>query len=166
MTTHTAASTLAEPTRFVPTLAQMLVGNIPADRFADRLGTTINHPAFVLGHCGYYAGICITMLGGTVEFGQDEAALFDENAECLDDAKCYPPKDECIAQFTARCNLAADYLASCDPEILAGSADGTPFEGRFTTLGGVAAFMLMGHPCFHLGQISAWRRVAGMGSAT
>jgi hypothetical protein len=33
-------------------------------------------------------------------------------------------------------------------------------------MGGVAAFMMIGHIQFHLGQISAWRRVAGMGSAS
>ncbi|MBT4768187.1 MAG: hypothetical protein HOO04_07490 [Phycisphaerae bacterium] len=166
MSTHNTATTLSEPTKFLPVLAEMLVHDIPPEKFADRLGTTINHPAFVLGHCAYYAGVCITMLGGTVEFGEHESELFDMNAECDDESDRYPAKDECMAHFTSRCNEAADYLASCDPLILAGSTDGTSFEGRFSTLGHVAAFMLIGHPSFHLGQISAWRRVAGMGSAT
>ena len=86
------------------------------------------------------------MSGGAVEFGEHESELFDMNAESNDEA--------------------ADYLASCDRLILADFADVTPIEGRFSTLGHVAAFMLIGHPSFHLGQISAWRRVAGMGSAT
>jgi hypothetical protein len=94
MPTHNAATTLCEPTRFLPMLAEMLVDDIPPEKFADRLGTTIHHPAFVLGHCAYYACVCITMLGGTVEFGEHESELFDMNAECDDEA--------------------ADYLASCD----------------------------------------------------
>jgi hypothetical protein len=166
MTTCPVAATMSEPARFLPVLAGMLVNDIDPATFADRLGTTINHPAFVLGHCAYYAGVCVTMLGGSVCFGEHEAAVFDMNAECLDDAARYPSKDECIAHFTDRCNMAADFLASCDAEVLERSAEGTPFDGRFSTLGQVAAFMLIGHPSFHLGQISAWRRVAGMGSAT
>jgi len=166
MTVCPIAATMTEPTRFLPVLAGMLINDIDPAKFADRHGTTINHPAFVLGHCAYYAGVCVAMLGGTVEFSGNEATLFDENAQCLDDADRYPSKDECLAHFTDRCTMAADYLESCDPEILERSAEGTPFEGRFSTLGQVAAFMLMGHPSFHLGQISAWRRVAGMGSAT
>ena len=146
MPTHNAATALSEPTRFLPVLAEMLVDGTPPKKFADRLGTTINHPAFILGHCAYYACVCITMFGGTVEFGEHESELFDMNAEYDDEAP--------------------DYLASCDRLILAGSADGTPLEGRFSTLGHVAAFMLMGHPSFHLRQISVWRRVADMGSAT
>ena len=86
------------------------------------------------------------MLGGTVEFGEHESELFDMNAEYDDEA--------------------ADYLASCDWLILAGSANGTPFEGRFSTLGHVATFMLIGHPSFHLRQISDCRRVAVMDSST
>jgi hypothetical protein len=147
-------------------LAGMLVDDISPEKFADRLGTTINHPTFVLGHCAYYAGVCITMLGGTVEFGEHESELFDMNAEYDDEGDRYPTKDECMAHFMSRYNDAADYHASCDRLILACSAASTPFEGRFSTLWHVAAFMLMGHPSFHFEQISAWRRVAGMGSAT
>ncbi len=42
---------MSEPTRFMPVLAGLLVHDIPPERFADRLGTTMNHPASVLGHC-------------------------------------------------------------------------------------------------------------------
>lgn len=168
MTTNTChtASIITAPSRFSLSLAHMLCDDIDPAKFADRQGTTINHPAFVLGHCAYYAGVCIEILGGTVEFDQGEADLYKHGSECKDDASLYPDKNACIAHFEARCNAAADFIDSCDPDVFEKSADGSPFESRFGTLGAVASFMLIGHPCFHLGQISAWRRVAGMGSAT
>ncbi|MDP6478890.1 MAG: hypothetical protein QGI75_02480 [Phycisphaerales bacterium] len=166
MSQSPTAFTMAAPTRFLPVLAEVLTSDIDPDRFADRLGTTINHPAFVLGHCAYYTGVCVTMLGGECNFDEEEASLYAMGAECLDEADRYPTKDACIARFSERCVFAAGFLESCDPEVLERSAAGTPFEERFSTLGQVAAFMLMGHPSFHLGQISAWRRVAGMNSAT
>ena len=50
-----------------------------------------------------------------------------------------------------------------DESAFEASSEGTHFESRFPTMGAVVAFMLIGHVPFHLGQISAWRRVAGMG---
>jgi len=159
------AATIAAPTRFMPALAHMLCDDIDASQFADRVGTSINHPAFVLGHCAYYAGVCIQMLGGDISFDEDEAERYQMGAECQDDATLYPSKDDALALFESRCACAADFIESCDPSILEQSAAGLPFEDRFTQKSQVAAFMLMGHSAFHLGQISAWRRAAGMPSA-
>ncbi len=167
MTTSTDAATIAAPARFVPTLAHMICDDIDPAKFADRHGTTINHPAFVLGHCAYYAGACIQLLGGEVKFEDGEAELFQHGADCQDDASLYPDKDACMARFETRTAAAADFIESeAGAAALSRSAADTPFAERFETLGQVAGFMLMGHPCFHLGQLSAWRRVAGMGSAT
>jgi hypothetical protein len=160
------AATIAEPARFMSVLAHILCDDIDASKFTDRLGTSINHPAFVLGHCAYYAGLCIQMLGGSIDLGSDESDLYQIGAQCLDDPGLYPSKDDCLAHFEKRCSLAADYVQSCDPSVLEQSAAGTPFEERFSNRSQVAVFMLIGHTAFHFGQISAWRRVAGMGSAT
>jgi hypothetical protein len=44
-----------------------------------------------------------------------------------------------------------------------------PAEGRmkelFPTKGAVMNFILSAHPMMHLGQVSAWRRMMGLGSA-
>ena len=165
-TTNTTASLITEPALFVQNLVHMLCDDVDADRFADRVGTTINHPAFVLGHTAYYAGVCVEILGGTVTFDDGEAELYQHGAECLDDKSKYPDKATCIARFESRCQEAAEFLTACDASLFEQSAKDTPFVGRFETLGAVASFMLVGHPCFHLGQLSAWRRVAGMSSAS
>jgi hypothetical protein len=163
--THTATA-IAGPTRFMITLAELLTSDIDAEVFADRQGTTINHPAFVLGHCGYYLGVCMQLLGSDIELSDDEKTLYEHGAECVDDASRYPNKDAAIARFNERVVMAADFIESCNDTALAQSSAETPFAERFPTMGGVAAFMMVGHVPFHLGQISAWRRIAGMGSAT
>ena len=106
------------------------------------------------------------MLGGTVTFDEGEAELYQHGVECLDDGSKYPDKATCIARFESRCQEAAEFLAACDVSLFEQSAKDTPFSERLETLGAVASFMLVGHPCFHLGQLSAWRRVAGMSSAS
>jgi len=144
----------------------LLCDDIDENIFADRLGTTINHPAYVLGHNTYYAGVCIKFLGGDVTFGEDEEKLYQMGSECLDDASVYPDKAYCLSHFDSRCQEAADFINASDLSLLECSAEHTPFAKRFDTLGEVASFMLIGHPCFHFGQISAWRRIAGMSPAS
>jgi len=160
------AATIASSARFMIKITDRLVEDIPAEQFADRHGTTINHPAFVLGHLGYYVGVAMEFLGGDAGFDPNEATLYEHGAECLDDASRYPAKDACIASFKARMTAAADFVASCDDAALEASSAGTFFEDRMDTMGEVTNFILIGHVPLHLGQISAWRRVAGMGPAT
>ena len=162
-----SSQTISKPAIVVAqNLMHMLCDDIDEGNFANRLGTTINHPAFVLGHTAYYAGVCMELLGETVSYKADEAKLYEMGVECSDDASAYPDKSFCIEHFESRCNEAAGFIDSCVPSLLESSAKDTPFAKRFDTLGEVASFMLIGHPCFHLGQISAWRRVAGMSAAS
>jgi hypothetical protein len=164
-TTTFSRDTITGPTRFMIGFTDMFVNDIDEAKFADRLGTSINHPAFVLGHCTYYAGVCMQMLGGEIELGEEEATLYEMGVDCSDDATLYPSKADSIAAFNERINTVLDFLETCEEDVFARSSEGTWFENYFPTYGGGAAFMLVGHIPFHLGQISAWRRVAGMGLA-
>ena len=160
-----AASAITGSAMFTEKIMQMICGEIDESKFADRFGTTINHPAFVLGHLAYYFGVCIQLLGGEVEFCENEASLYQHGADCIEDASIYQDKTASIAQYIARLDEALTFVASCDAEVFERTTAGSPFEGRMDTLGQVAAFMLSGHPAFHIGQLSAWRRVSGMGTA-
>jgi len=164
-TTSSSRDTIVGPTRFMIGFTEMFVSDIDEAKFADRLGTSINHPAFILGHCAYYAGVCMQLLGGEIELGEHEAALYEVGVECSDDASLYPAKDDAIAAFNERINTVIDFLETCDEAVFAKSSEGVWFENYFPTCGGGAVFMLVGHINFHLGQISAWRRIAGMGHA-
>ncbi|MAI67337.1 MAG: hypothetical protein CMJ26_05625 [Phycisphaerae bacterium] len=159
------STTITKPAELTQGIMHMICNDIESSKFADRLGTTINHPAFVLGHLAYYFGVCIEILGGTCSFHEGEKELYEHGVDCLDDASAYPTKQECIAQYEGRLAQAIQFIASCDIEVFELSTDGRAFEGRLDTLAQVASFMLAVHPGFHLGQLSAWRRVAGMNPA-
>jgi hypothetical protein len=94
--------------------------------------------------------------------------LFSKDATCRDDedADLYPPMDEITAFFFEGHRMLAGALR--------GTPDSTfqqpnPSEGRmrelFPTLGSVQTFYCGGHMMMHLGQLSAWRRMEGLGSA-
>lgn len=165
-TTCATATSIAGPARFMIPFADMLVKDIDENKWADRCGTTINHPAFVLGHLAYYAGVCMQWLGGEIELTEEDADLYKHGIECCDEPSKYPSKADSIAAYNERINTVVDYIETLDESAFTISSENTPFADLFPTMGGIAAFMLIGHIPFHLGQISAWRRVAGMGSAS
>ena len=165
-TPSTAGTTIAGSASFTEKLMLMICSDIEESKFASQLGTTVNHPAFVLGHLAYYFGVCKQLLGGEVHFQDDEHELYAHGATCQEDASIYLDKDTAIQHYQNRLEEALSFVQSCDAEVFDRSTAGNPFEGRMDTLGQVAAFMLTGHAAFHIGQLSAWRRIAGMGPAS
>ena len=165
-TQNPAASTISGSALFTEKLMLMICSDIEPSKFANQFGTTINHPAFVLGHLAYYFAVCKQLLGGEVVFKDEENSLYAHGADCHEDASIYLEKEAAIQHCKTRLEETLAFVATCDAEVFERSTAGTPFEGRMETLGQVAAFMLSGHPAFHIGQLSAWRRIAGMNPAS
>ena len=165
MTTATHAGNFVAPARMLADFGTMLAADIDPEKFADRCGTSINHPAFTLGHCTYYLGIAANTLGASIGCGPDEKRLYAIGVECVDTPGTYPAKDDVLAAYTARCGEVAEFLESCEDAAFEAPNEDGPFEDRFDSKGQVAAFMVLVHTSFHLGQISGWRRAVGMGPA-
>ncbi len=157
-------------------LAQSMLKDVQALRFA-RLscpgGQTVNsnHPAFIYGHLSTYPNQMMTMLGkDTTEVANPDgfADLFDAGVECRDDpdGTIYPPMEEIMSHFSKAHKAIIAVAAELTDEELTRE---NPTEGRFRemcpTMGDVLIFMLNAHIMLHLGQMSAWRRCEGLGSA-
>lgn len=155
--------------------AQMLLAGVndeECSRFA-RIGDTViesNHPAFILGHLTLYPTRVVGQLGEdiqTVAPPDNYEKLFSHEAKCVDDPdrKIYPPLDEITAVMMDGYGKAIKLLeATADDAFLAEN----PIERlreRFPTLGSALGFYVGGHMMMHLGQMSAWRRAMGLGSA-
>lgn len=153
--------------------AEQLVTTIPADKFAamplNTPGSELNSAAFNIGHLSIYGDRLCTMLGRTdlVKPMPYSVDLFKNGAPCLGTPGAYPGKDLLVSTFFERQRLAIEALLSADDAVLRAV---NPAEGRFRemfpTVGSAVAFLLDGHVQMHLGQISAWRRVMGLGSAS
>lgn len=148
--------------------AEQLVTTIPADSFAKMPMKDLNSAAFNIGHLSVYGDRICAMLGRNdlVQPMPYSADLFKAGAACLDQPGLYPAKDVLVATFFERQRRAIEAFAGAPESALAAE---NPAEGRFKemfpTIGGAVAFLLIGHVQMHLGQISAWRRVMGLGSA-
>ncbi len=140
-------------------------------RFAAPGGQTIesNHPAFVYGHLSIYGPRILTQLnqpGPSVPGGFD--AVFSKDAKCVDDptGTIYPPMAAVTSAFFDGYRAAVAVLRAAPDEAFQGPNPlGGPMAIKFPTLGSLQSFYCGGHLMMHLGQISAWRRMAGLGAA-
>jgi len=154
--------------------AERLLKNIPADRFArfaapGGVVVASNHPAFVYGHLGLYAPKILRQIGHPAPIVPDDFELrCSKDATCVDDpdGDLYPDRDATTSFFLEGHRMVMAALRSTGDEIFHGP---NPAEGRmrelFPTIGSVQAFYCGGHMMMHLGQVSAWRRMEGLGAA-
>ncbi len=156
--------------------SERLLAGVTPDKFG-RLASTgrslirSNHPAFVYGHLSLYGPQVITHLGGDVANLRTPdrfESLFSRDATCQDDpdGKTYPAMDEVTKFFFDGYRAAAEALRAADDQVV---QQPNPSGGRMTelfpTVGSMLAFYAGGHLMMHLGQMSAWRRMMGLGSA-
>lgn len=153
--------------------ADSLLTSIPAELFAHmpskEPGRLVNSPAFNIGHLAIYPDLRMFQIIGREDLARPlpfSADLFKAGAACVDTPGAYPTKDVLVETFRARHRAIIDALASVPEETFARA---NPGEGRmremFPTIGSLVNFLLVGHTQSHLGQISVWRRIMGLGSA-
>jgi hypothetical protein len=126
--------------------ATALLEPIPAEVFAHLPHAEVNHPAFVVGHLGLYLNKTLELVGraDACVAPPFEVSTFEDGAPCV--------------ELDAVRGTAAETFAAENP-----------MEGRmkemFPTIGVAVNFLVNNHVMMHLGQISTWRRLMGLGSA-
>lgn len=142
-------------------------------RFAFPGGIKVesNHPAFVYGHLSLYPSRIIEQLGGDpspIAAPASFTSVFSKDAVCLDDpaGEIYPAMEQVVEIFFQGYRAVLPVLRETDDSVFLRP---NPMGGRmaelFATLGSMHGFYVGGHMMMHLGQISAWRRMQGLGPA-
>ncbi|MEM1446104.1 MAG: DinB family protein [Planctomycetota bacterium] len=171
-------SMIAAAGRIGFTTAQQMLTDIKPERFArlpmGEVGAVpTNHPAWVYGHLGLYGNYVLTLLGD--QAGTDAVAapdewnpLFGMGSACQDDPEgtIYPAMNAIVEQFD-RCHTATleALEKTTDPAVFETVNPNEQMRDRFPTVGAAATFMITTHLALHVGQVSAWRRMEGLGSA-
>jgi len=170
------ADIINAPARITRSYAEMMLKDVKAEQFArlPSAGGKIiqtNHPAFVFGHLSIYPARICAMLGqqgAAVPNPPKFEELFGNGKPCLDDPKgtIYPPMDIITKHFFSAFDAALAVVGKT-PDTDFNKPN--PAEGRFKemcpTVGAAASFLMSTHAMSHLGQVSAWRRIMGLGSA-
>jgi hypothetical protein len=168
-TTSPFALSIAENAEILLSYAEALLKGVPASQAAVRPAqSTVNHPVWILGHLSVYPdkGV-LPMLGreDLVRPFDDYEAMFSAKGECQDDPEqtIYPPLEEVQERYFDRTRAALVALREASDETLAKPAAESPFGDSITHTGGLINFLLIAHTSMHYGQISAWRRLMGLG---
>ena len=174
-TTCNIGPMIADSARLGLGYAERMLKGINADQFA-RLATvqgqTIqsNHPAFIYGHLSLYPCRIVEALGGDASsITPTEAYLqkFDHNAQCVDDPEgtIYPAMEEITERFFTSHRMAIEALEQADDSQFTVINPNEAMRAKFATVGSLHGFYLGGHVMMHIGQLSAWRRMTGLGPA-
>lgn len=185
MATTAASQALARPltdvisnnVRLLLQITDRLLTGIPAEiasSFPTQNGSTVmtNHPAFVLGHLALYPANMLKKAQLDVAGAEAPGAyteLFDAGKECKHDPSrtIYPHLPELVDVFRRTHGVLHERLPMVGDAALA--ADNLARDGKRSemnpTVGHALVFMTTTHAAMHLGQVSAWRRMMGLGPA-
>lgn len=153
---------------------ERLLKDVTAQQFArfGSVGGTVvesNHAAFVYGHLSLYAPRILADLGQAApEIPAGFDAVFSKDAKCVDDpdGSIYPAMQQVTEFFFEGYRAALKAIQETSDETF---QQPNPLGGgmaeRFPTLGSMHNFYVGGHVMIHMGQMSAWRRMIGLGSA-
>ncbi|MCC5830374.1 MAG: DinB family protein [Phycisphaeraceae bacterium] len=144
-------------------LAAMLTADIPDERMAEQPVPGTNHPAWILGHLAVTADYGMSQLGSAERTcPQAWEELFGIKSTPVADVARYPDK----AQLLEKLNLAVERfkqaVAGQTPEAMASPLPDEHFREVCPKVGDLACMALTMHFAYHLGQLSAWRRMAGL----
>ncbi len=170
----TARAIIDASTRALSYGEGMLKGVTPAmaARFAAPAGKPIvsNHATFVFGHLCLYPAKFLENAGRDFKpllMPQRYTDAFNAGVECKDDPQgtIYPPLEEVVANFKRVHLEAFKALAEMTDADLAKPPALEKSRTFMPTMAALTTFYFMGHTMVHLGQVSAWRRMMGLGSA-
>lgn len=165
---------IAESSKLSLGYAQRLLTEVPADKFArfapGQNGLVeSNHPAFIYGHLSLYSPRVVEQLGGDMSNltpSDKFVELFNQDVKCVDDpdGTIYPAMAEVTERLITAQEAAIEIIGNASDDALTVPNENAMKE-RFTTVGSMMAFYLSGHFMIHMGQMSAWRRMMGLGPA-
>lgn len=146
--------------------AETLVKDLSAEQMVEQPNGVINHPAWSLGHLVVSSNSLGSQLGLESSLPEGWDKVFATGGEPSSDLSVYPSKDELLDALKAQHARNTEAVKNADPTSWATPHPNENTRKYFPTIGDMATFLMTSHEMDHLGQIAAWRRAMGLGSAT
>ena len=141
--------------------AAQLTADVAEDQKVRQPAEGMNHPAWLLSHLNVYHPVAAALLRGKTpadpmdhEFGMKSAPLPDPSA--------YKPLATLRDDFADGHAEVESALRSATLEDLSAPPPIERWRGRFGSVAEMMTYLLVRHESLHLGQLSAWRRAAGL----
>lgn len=143
--------------------ALALLDDLTDEQFVTRPGGAMNHPAWILGHASLYHPAAVALLAGKPFDDPKTNDLFGfAGRGPVDDIAPYGSKRAMVERFAEGHEQVAQALLNAS----AGAFTQKPSLERWAVMYPTVEFMLpdllLFHESMHIGQISIWRRAAGL----
>jgi hypothetical protein len=143
-------------------LMQKLLAEVDESRFQHPLCEGGNSPAWILSHLAVVNDYCLKNFGEQRIASAEWHKRFRPGAMPKDDPSPLPSKAELLEVLEKGRRRIMETAASVDPEKMNQPQTSDFFkDSPVKTVGDVVAHLLTTHFAFHVGQISAWRRLEG-----
>ena len=148
---------------FTLNYCRLLVEDIEDNDLASQPIANLNHPAWILGHLAIAADHGLSMVGSSRELAKDWYARQGPGSKPVPERSAYPPKED-LWETVAACHMRLDQAAASVTEQALAQPQRGFLPDQFPTVGIMLAHLMTTHPCIHLGQLSAWRRIMSLPS--
>lgn len=143
--------------------ALALLEDVTEEQMVLRPGGNMNHPAWILGHMSLYYPIVPALLQGeSFDDPADDPLFGFRGRGPMPDASAYGTKASQLERMVEGHELVAQALLAATPE----QANRRPSLPRWSAMYPTVEFMLpdllLLHENIHIGQLSIWRRAAGL----
>jgi DinB superfamily len=143
--------------------ALALVDDLTDAQMVLRPGGNMNHPAWMLGHVSLYHPATVALLAGKPFDDPKNDSLFGFAGQGpLDDIAKYGDKQKIVSRFKEGHEQVAQALLSAPPEAFQRPPSLERWAATNPTVGFILPDLLLHHESLHVGQISIWRRAAGL----
>jgi DinB superfamily len=143
--------------------ALALTNDLTQAQMVLRPGGNMNHPAWILGHISLYHPATIAMLAGKPFDDPKNDELFGFAGKGpLSDIDRYGGKNEIISRFKEGHEQVAQALLTAMPEDFQRRPSLERWAASYPNVAFILPDLLLHHESLHIGQISIWRRAAGL----
>jgi hypothetical protein len=143
--------------------ALSLLNDLTDEHMVLRPGGKMNHPAWILGHIGSYHGIVVHLLAGQAfDDPKNDRVYGFAGQGPVDDLSVYGDKQSIVARFAEGHERVAQALLTATPEQLQQRPSLERWARTYPTVEFMLPDLLLHHESLHIGQLSIWRRAAGL----
>jgi hypothetical protein len=148
--------------RFMHGYGKKLLADISEAQFKSAPFTGGNPPSWIIGHLAIASDFILMILGQPMLLPKTWAVMFGPGSDPMKYLEKHPSRAELLAAYDAGYEAALVAMKHPDPSKLAGPSPFKPLIDQLPTAGDLLTHLLTSHEGFHVAQLSACRRGAGL----
>lgn len=143
--------------------AKALLADLTDEQMVLRPQGRMNHPAWILGHVSIYHPIVVELLAGrTFADAKDDRLYGFAGQGPVDDLSVYGTKASIVGRYVDGHEEVAQALLAAKPSDFTRKPSLARWAEKYPTVEFMLPDLLLHHESLHIGQLSIWRRAAGL----